>query len=64
MPSKDTKIVSARVPNRVNFDGISMGKLITSIYDCWRFGIIEIRDSELVIPEPEEISTERFEDIP
>lgn len=64
MPSKNTKIVSARVPNRVDFSGISVGKLLTSVYDLYRLGIIDIMDGEIVIPEPEEISTERFEDIP
>lgn len=64
MPSKDSKIISARVPNRVDFSGISVGKLLTSVYDLYRLGIIDIMDGEIVIPEPEEISTERFEDIP
>lgn len=64
MPSKDTKIVSARVPNRVDFSGISLGKLLTSAYDLYRLGIIDIIDGEIVIPESDEISTERFEDIP
>lgn len=64
MPSKDSKIISARVPNRVDFSGISVGKLLTSVYDLYRLGIIDIMDGEIVIPEPEEISAERFEDIP
>lgn len=64
MPSKDSKVISARVPNRVDFTGISLGKLLTSAYDLYRLGIIDIIDGEIVIPEPEEISTERFEDIP
>ena len=64
MPSKDTKIISGRVPNRVDFSGISIGKILTSVYDLYRLGIIDIIDGEIVIPEPEEISTERFEDIP
>lgn len=64
MPSKNTKIVSARVPNRVDFTGISLGKLLTSAYDLYRLGIIDIIDGEIVIPESDEISVERFEDIP
>lgn len=64
MPSKDSKIISARVPNRVDFSGISIGKILTSVYDLYRLGIIDIIDGEIVVPEPDEISTERFEDIP
>lgn len=64
MPSKNTKIISARVPNRVNFEGISLGKLITSVYDLYKFGIIDIIDDELVIPDSDEVVSERFEDIP
>lgn len=64
MPSKDTKIVSARVPNRVDFTGISLGKLLTSVYDLYRLGIIDIIDGEIVIPDNYEMEVERFEDIP
>ena len=64
MPSKNTKIISARVPDRVNFEGISLGKLITSVYDLYKFGIIDIIDDELVIPDNDEVISERFEDIP
>ena len=64
MPSKNTKIISARVPNRVNFEGVSLGKLITSVYDLYKFGIIDIIDDELVIPDNDEVISERFEDIP
>ena len=64
MPSKDTKIVSARVPNRVDFSGISLGKLLTSAYDLYRLGIIDIIDGEIVIPDSDDVEVERFEDIP
>lgn len=63
MPSKNTKIISARVPNRVDFTGYSVGKLLTSLYDLYEFGIIDIIDNEIVIPD-NEITSERFEDIP
>lgn len=64
MPSKNTKIVSARVPNRVDFAGISLGKLLTSAYDLYRLGIIDIIDGEIVIPDRDDVEVERFEDIP
>ena len=64
MPSKDTKIISGRVPNRVDFSGISIGKILTSVYDLYRLGIIDIIDGEIVIPDRDDIEVERFEDIP
>lgn len=64
MPTKDSKIISARVPNRVDFSGISVGKLLTSAYDLYRLGIIDIIAGEIVIPDRNDIEVERFEDIP
>ena len=53
MPSKDTKIISIRVPNRIEFEDISLAKLIVNIYELRKCGAIEIVDNELVLPEAE-----------
>jgi len=51
MPSKDTKVISLRVPNRVDFGDISLSKLITDIYDLYSCGAIKIEDNALVLPD-------------
>ena len=51
MPSKDTKIISIRVPNRIEFEDISLAKLIVNIYELRKCGAIEIVENELVLPE-------------
>ena len=53
MPSKDTKIISLRVPNRIDFGNVSLAKLITNIYDLASCGAIEIVDDTLVLQESE-----------
>lgn len=54
MPSKDTKVISIRVPNRIEFEDISLAKLIVNIYELWKCGAIEIVENELVLPEIKE----------
>lgn len=54
MPSKDTKIISIRVPNRIEFEDISLAKLIVNIYELWKCGAIEIVGNEIVLPEIKE----------
>lgn len=53
MPSKDTKIISIRVPNRIEFEDISLAKLIVNIYELRKCGAIEIVGNEIVLPEIE-----------
>lgn len=60
-----TKILAVRVPNEIKAwsEGYDMRKLVQSMYDLHRFGIIQIIDNEIVIPD-NEMESERFEDIP
>lgn len=51
MPSKNTKIISIRVPNRVDFSGYNAGKLIACLYDMIRCGALQVEDSEIILPE-------------
>lgn len=51
MPTKDTKIITLRVPNRVNFGDVNLHKFITNLYDMVNIGAIEIVNNELVMPE-------------
>lgn len=52
MPSKDSKIISIRVPNRVDFQGtVSIAKLVTNTYDMWCSGGLNIVNDEIVVPE-------------
>ena len=51
MPTKDTKIITLRVPNRVNFGDVNLHKFVTSLYDMASIGAIEIVNNELVMPE-------------
>ena len=51
MPSKDTKIISIRVPNRIEFEDISLAKLIVNIYELRKCGAIEVVNDEIVLPE-------------
>lgn len=51
MPSKDTKIISIRVPNRIEFEDISLAKLIVNIYELRKCGAIEVVNNEIVMPE-------------
>ncbi len=53
MPSKDTKVISIRVPNRIEFEDISLAKLIVNIYELRKCGAIEIVGNEIVLPEIE-----------
>ena len=64
--TEKTKIMSARVPNEVRegLAGYDMRTLLKSVYDLKRLGIIDIIDSEIVIPDNYEMEVERFEDIP
>lgn len=63
MPSKGTKIISIRVPSRIEFEDISLAKLIVNIYELRKCGAIEIVDNELVLPESEDSTWEEIEDI-
>lgn len=49
MPTKDTKIISLRVPNRVDFGDVNLHKFITNLYDMVNCGAVEIVDNELVL---------------
>lgn len=51
MPTKDTKIITLRVPNRVDFGDVNLHKFITNLYDMAACGAIEIVGNELVMPE-------------
>lgn len=51
MPTKDTKIISLRVPNRVDFGDVNLHKFVTNLYDMVNIGAIEIVNNELVMPE-------------
>ena len=48
MPSKNSKIISVRVPERVNFE-CSMGKLVTSLYDLIESGVIKVENDCIVV---------------
>lgn len=65
MPSKDTKIISLRVPNRIDFGDVSLAKLITNIHDLEKCGAIEIVDNTIVLPEIEEseLSMDEFYEV-
>ena len=49
MPTKDTKIITLRVPNRVDFGDVNLHKFITNLYDMVAIGAVEIVDNELVV---------------
>ena len=61
-----TQILTVRLPKEVKegYKGVDMRTLLTSVYDMWRLGVIDIVDSEIVLPEREEIQSERFIDDP
>ena len=54
MPSKNTKIITLRVPDRVDFGDVNLHKFITNLYDMVSVGAIEIMDNELVLSEDTE----------
>lgn len=54
MPTKNTKTITLRVPNRVNFEDVNLHKFITNLYDMVACGAIEIIDNELVMPDEED----------
>ena len=54
MPTKDTKIITLRVPNRVDFGDVNLHKFITNLYDMVNIGAIEIVNNEIVLPEIKE----------
>lgn len=49
MPTKNTKIITLRVPNRVDFGDVNLHKFITNLYDMVAIGAIEIVNNELVV---------------
>ena len=49
MPTKNTKIITLRVPDRVDFGDVNLHKFITHLYDMVTCGAIEIVDNELVM---------------
>lgn len=51
MPTKNTKIITLRVPDRVDFGDVNLHKFVTSLYDMVNIGAIEIINNELVMPE-------------
>jgi len=54
MPSKNTKIISIRVPERVDFSKYNASKLIACLYDMIQCGAIQIEKDEIVVPETQE----------
>lgn len=51
MPTKNTKTITLRVPERVNFGDVNLHKFITHLYDMVSIGAIEIENNELVVSE-------------
>ena len=51
MPTKDSKTITLRVPNRVNFGDVNLHKFVTSLYDMVSIGAVKIVNNELVMPE-------------
>ena len=51
MPSKDTKIVSARIPNSVEF-GVPVSRVLMDIYGLIRDGVLRIEDEHIVGESP------------
>lgn len=49
MPTKNTKIITLRVPERVDFGDVNLHKFITYLYDMVSIGAIEIENNELVM---------------
>ena len=62
MPSKNTKIVSMRVPERVRFN-CSVAKLVTYLYDMTECGALKIENGEIVLPESEDTDGEWVRDM-
>ena len=58
MPSKNTKIISIRVPERVDFTKYNAGKLIACFYDMIECGAIQIENDEIVLPGEEGVNLE------
>jgi len=63
MPTKNTKIITLRVPERVDFGEINIHKLVTNLYDLVACGALEIRDNEIDLPEFEDNGWGEIEDI-
>lgn len=63
MPTKNTKIITLRVPERVDFGEINLHKLVTNLYDLVSCGAIEVRDNEIDLPDVEENGWGEIEDI-
>lgn len=47
MPSKDTKIVSGRIPKEVEFD-ISVSKVLTDVYGLIQKGVLRVEEGHAV----------------
>ena len=54
MPTKNTKTITLRVPERVDFGDVNLHKFITYLYDMVSIGAIEIENNELVMGGGEE----------
>lgn len=64
MPSKNTKIISIRVPNRVDFSAYNAGKLIACFYDMIQCGAIKIEKDEIILPdESDGVNLERLYEV-
>ena len=48
MPSKDSKVVSARIPNEVTFK-VPVSKVLTSVYRKYKAGEIDLSEDGIVI---------------
>lgn len=58
MPTKNTKIITLRVPNRVDFGDVNLHKFITNLYDMVAIGAVEIIENELIMPKGDDMDGE------
>lgn len=63
MPSKNTKIISIRVPERVDFSKYNAGKLIACLYDMIQCGTIQIEKDEIVLPDEEGLTLDSLYEV-
>ena len=63
MPTKNTKTITLRVPNRVDFGDVNLHKFITNLYDMVAIGVIEIVNNELIVGESEDEDGEWVRDM-
>lgn len=57
MPSKDTKIVSGRIPNNVEFE-VSVSRVLTDVYGLIKSGVLKVEENHVVGVNPFEPSVD------